>query len=79
MCNIVVINRGEIEIGTPKEFLEHFGFEAEKEEYYDTVNIEACLCQCDVEKTFIEKGIEFKKACGDYYVGELEQVVGDDD
>jgi hypothetical protein len=26
MCNIVIINRGEKEIGTPAEFLEHFEF-----------------------------------------------------
>ena len=77
MCNIIVINKGEKEIGTPQQFLEHFGFEAEKEDDYDKVEMNSCLCQVDVEKTFNEKGIEFKRSWGDYYVGMLEEV--DDD
>jgi len=79
MCNIIVINKGEKEIETPRQFLEHFGFEAPKEEYYRAVDMDCCLCNCDLEKTLNEHKIPFKKDCGDIYVGMLEDVVGDDD
>lgn len=77
MCNIVVINRGEKEIETPRQFLEHFGFEAPKEEHYRTVDMDCCLCQVDIEKALTEHNIPFKTDCGDFYVGQLDEVVGD--
>ena len=78
MCNIIVINKGEKEIETPRQFLEHFGFMAEKETYYNEIEMDSCLCQCDIEKSLKNK-IPFKKDCGDFYVGMLDEVVGDDD
>lgn len=68
MCNIVVINNGEKEITTPKEFLEHFGFEAILEPYCKEVFMDGCLCHVDLEKTFTEHGISFTEDCGDYYI-----------
>ena len=79
MCGIVVINRGEKEIETPRQFKQHFGFEAPKEEYYNDVNVDCCLCQVDVEKALTEHNIPFKRDCGDIYVRDLKNVVGDDD
>ena len=79
MCNIIVINRGEKEIETPRQFLEHFGFEAPKEDCYNSVNMDACLCQVDIEKAFTEHNILFKTDCGDFYVGKLDEVIGDSD
>jgi len=79
MCNIVVINRGEKEIESPRQFLEHFGFMPDKQIYYNTVEMDACLCQCDIEETFKQNKIEYKKDCGDYFVGQLELVKGDND
>jgi len=79
MCNIVVINKGEKEIGTPRQFLEHFGFMPDKYIYYNSIVIDECLCQCDVEKELDRNNIMFKKDCGDFYVGMLDQVIGDDD
>ena len=68
MCNIVVINRGEKEIETPRQFLEHFGFEAPKEECYRSVDMDSCLCQVDVEKALTLNNISFEIDCGDFYV-----------
>lgn len=68
MCNIVVINGGEKEIETPRQFLEYFGFEAPKEEYYQSVDMDCCLCQVDIEKALIEHNIPFETNCGDFYV-----------
>ena len=79
MCNIIVINRGEKEIETPRQFLEHFSFEAPKEDCYNSVNMDACLCQVDIEKAFTEHNILFKTDCGDFYVGKLDEVIGDSD
>jgi len=79
MCNIVVINKGEKEIGTPREFLEHFGFIPEKEFGHNKIELDYCLCQCDFEQALIDNNIPFKKDCGDVYVGMLDEVIGDDD
>ena len=72
MCNIVVINKGEKEISTPRQFLEHFGFMPDKEIYYG--RIDECLCDCDVEKELNRNKIPFKKEYGDYYVGMLDKI-----
>lgn len=79
MCVIIVINKGEKEIESPREFLVHFGFEAPKEIHYDSVDMDCCLCQVDVEKALTEHKIPFKKYWGDIYVGDLDNVIGDDD
>ena len=77
MCNIVVINKGEVEIGTPQEFLNYFGELPELEDYFDTIEMNSCLCQVDTEKFFIEREIQFKKNWGDFYVGMLDEVEDD--
>ena len=79
MCNIVVINKGEKEIETPRQFLEHFGFEAPMESYYNSVDLDSCLCQVNIDDALTDHYIPYKKDCGDYYVGMLKEVVGDDD
>ena len=76
MCGIVVINRGEKEIETPRQFKQHFGFEAPEEEDCNDINIDYCLCQVDVEKALTDNNVPFKKYCGDIYVGDLENVIG---
>lgn len=70
MCNIIVINHGEKEIGTPLQFQRHFGFIPLKMDYYDKLHMDACLCQCDVEDSLKSRNIEFEKDCGDIYVSE---------
>lgn len=79
MCNIVVINKGEKEIETPRQFLEHFGFMPDKEIYHKSIGMDYCLCQCDIEKSLNDNNIPFKTDCGDYYVGMLDDVIGDND
>jgi hypothetical protein len=77
MCCIVVINRGEKEIETPRQFLEHFVFEAPKEDYYQSIDLDACLCQVNIDDALTDHSIPYKKESGDYYVGQLDGVVGD--
>jgi hypothetical protein len=77
MCNVVIINKGEKEIGTPAQFLEHFEFLPEKWEAHDILEMDCCLCQCDIEETFLVRDIPFKMDCGDFYVGDLDEVKGD--
>jgi hypothetical protein len=77
MCNIVVINRGEKEIGTPAQFLEHFGFLPEKCDPDDILEMDCCLCQCDLEETFLLRNIPFKMDCCDFFVGDLDEVKND--
>lgn len=79
MCVVIVINRGEKEITTPEEFKVHFGFEpAIEEELKKMAGWEkCCLCGCDIDSSLQENKIEYKKADGDYYIGQLDQVKGD--
>lgn len=79
MCQIIVINRGEKEITNPRQFIDHFGFMPITNDCCELLEYEFCLCPCNLDKTFIDNGILFKKDCGDYYVGQLELVKGDDD
>lgn len=79
MCNIIVINRGEKEIETPRQFQEHFGFMPELEFGHNKIELDYCLCQVDCEKALSENDIEFKIDCGDIYVGMLDEVMGDND
>ena len=73
MCQIVVINRGEKEIATPRQFLEHFCFMPTLyEESYKEMDMDSCLCQADLEESFNSHDIPFKTDCMDYYVGQLE-------
>jgi hypothetical protein len=74
MCTIVVINRGEKEIGTPREFLEHFKVMPDFEMYFNKVDMDACLCQCDLDTTFVCNEIAYKIIDGDYYVGKLDEL-----
>lgn len=68
MCYKIVINKGEKEIETPQQFKDHFGFEAQKRGLFESIDMNACLCQIDVEKAFNEHNITFEKDWGDYYV-----------
>jgi hypothetical protein len=72
MCQTVIINRGEKEIRTPKEFKEHFGFEAPREDFYTKVDMDSCLCQVDVEKALTDNNIQFEIDCGDIFINHLK-------
>lgn len=68
MCNIIVINKGEKEIETPRQFCEHFGLEYVKAYGHKNIMMDACLCQIDIEKSLNENNIQFNYDCGYYYV-----------
>ena len=73
MCQTVVINRGEKGLGTPRQFLEHFGFmPILYEESYSEMDMDSCLCQADLDETFKQHNIPFKYDCMEYFVGQLE-------
>lgn len=69
MCYKVIINSGEKEIDTPRQFLEHFGFKAKMHEKYNVVGMDGCLCPVDVGKTLKQHKIPFKQNGMDFYVG----------
>ena len=73
MCDSIIINRGEVEISTPREFKNHFGFmPIINEDSISEEEMDSCLCSCDLEETFKKNSIPFKLYWGDYYVGELD-------
>lgn len=74
MCSIIIINRGEKEIGTPREFLEYFGFMPDKDVPLTDEDMDCCLCGCDVSESLIEHNIEFLNDGGDIYVGQLNDL-----
>jgi len=85
MCRMVVINRGEKEINTPREFKEHFGFLPKKNELYalnenevfSESELDECLCSADLVKTLRENKVNFRTYLGDVYIVELELVQAD--
>jgi len=85
MCKMVIVNRGEVEITTPREFKNHFGFEPIKaelyslkeDEGYSEKELDECLCSADILKTLRMKEIPFKSYWGDIYVGELGFIEAD--
>ena len=68
MCNIIVINNGEIEIETPQDFIEYFKTEPVKDEMYSDIILDACLCQIDVEASLQKIGIDYTWEGSDYYI-----------
>ncbi len=75
MCNVIYVNRGEIEIETPRQFEAHFGFAPDKLPYYNEVELDMCLCQVDYEAALTENNIPFKNYWGDTYIGEgLDEI-----
>lgn len=85
MCYKVIINRGEKEIETPRQFEAHFGFPPIKHEAYALTDDEAylesekdeCLCSANLVKSLRDKNIQFKTHWGDVYVGELNLLEND--
>ena len=85
MCKKVVINRGEKELSTPREFQNHFGFPPLKDELYSLKEnegysereLDECLCSADIQKTLRQNEIHFKSYWGDVYVGELDFIEAD--
>lgn len=73
MCEIVVVNRGEKEIETPRQFQEHFGFLPNVHNKYSESELDMCLCSCDLDETFKQKEIEYARWRGDFYVGLLDE------
>lgn len=68
MCRKVVVNRGEKEIETPREFLAHFGFLPENGDI--EIELDLCLCGFDIEAILNERGIPFKDIHDDLFVGD---------
>lgn len=56
MCQIIVVNNGDIEIQTVKQFKEYFNVQLDDEDLVD----ECCLCQLDLPTELSKLGIPFK-------------------
>ena len=82
MCKSVVINRGEKEITTPREFKNHFGYLPTKHDFYaleeneqfSEQELDSCLCFADIVSTLRLNEVQFKNYLGNIYVGELDFV-----
>lgn len=68
MCYKVIINRGDKEICTPREFEAHFGFAPLKNEVFSLTEDETfseaekdeCLCSANLVKSLRDNNIKFK-------------------
>lgn len=75
MCQIIVINRGKKEITTPRQFEKYFGFLPKVDEFYEKLELDYCLCQCDLEETFKSKNIKYWfDRIDSYFIGELDKL-----
>ncbi len=68
MCRIIVVNNGQIEISTPRQF----------KEYFKSIPIgctgefdDECLCPIDISGSLDKLGIKYEVIDGDYYVQRL--------
>ena len=71
MC--AIIHKGETEIGTPRQMIDQLPIKKMFCEggYSFVVDLEACLCQVNIDKTLEEAGINFEKETMDYKIIEL--------
>ena len=77
MCRKIIINRGEKEIETPRQFLEHFGFLPQKEIPalpFEESELDLCLCGFDIEGTFTSNQVAYVDIRDDLFVGELDLI-----
>lgn len=72
-CQVIIINKGEKVIKTPREFLYHFGFMPDQQMYYRKVNPDSCLCECDIKSSLSAKNIPYKIIKDDFYVEKFKQ------
>jgi hypothetical protein len=72
MCQKIVINNGEKEIETPREFNEHFNMTIElfSDEGIHQSFLDCCLCSVDVEDILKKENISFTEELGDIYINE---------
>jgi len=78
MCDKIIVDKGRIEIETPQDFIDHFGFTPIIEELsYHRLNMSACLCQIDIKASLDSMDIphvfEYGTS-GDAYVGDIEEL-----
>ncbi len=75
MCYKIIVDKGMVEIETPRDFMNHFGFMPITEKHYKGLNMDACLCQVDIKRSLDAHNIphvfEYGKS-GDAYVGDIE-------
>jgi hypothetical protein len=79
MCQVIVVDKGDKEIESPRQFLEHFGITLDVEEDGELADGEesvwdCCLCNYDLDAIFQENNIPFVVSSGDYFVGDIEGV-----
>lgn len=77
MCVQIIINRGEKELNTTREFIDHFKFIPKIEFGYEELNLDSCLCQVNIEESLEEHNIPFLTFFGDFYVGMLDGMERD--
>ena len=68
MCNIIVINKGEVEITTPRQYKEYFGRECIGGDEF----IDECLCSVDIKNSLNKLGIKYEMHSGDYYIDRIK-------
>ncbi|NML70039.1 hypothetical protein HHL23_09520 [Chryseobacterium sp. RP-3-3] len=68
MCNIIVINNGEIEIETPQDFIDYFKEDPIKDDMYSEISLDCCLCQIDVEASLKKLSIDYTWEGMDYNI-----------
>ena len=71
MCVKVIINLGEKELETPRQFKRHFGFSCSPQDNVDASLEDLCLCGWHIEEALQINKIPFKSDGDDIYVGKL--------
>lgn len=82
MCSKIFINNAEIEIETPREFIDFFGKKIEQKtnllpeiyfaEKYPDIYWDNCLCEIDLRQELDYFNIPYTLDNGDFYIGKTQ-------
>jgi hypothetical protein len=71
MCQIVILEKSREEIETPRQLLSFYPeLKLIKNEMYDKIDLDSCLCTVELEETFDNGGIEWECCCMTYTIKE---------
>ena len=69
---VIIKNRSAVECETPRELLKELpNLELVKNEMYDKIDMDSCLCQVDLDYTFDKAGIAWECDCMEFRINAI--------
>ena len=69
MCQMVILGEKRHEIETPRQLLSFLpDLKLVKNEMYNEIDMDSCLCPVDLDETFDNANIKYEKLCMTYVI-----------